>query len=188
MSSVAPHDDVQAPVNGVPVLRPRLADRIARLQSPEHGGTAPAPPPQPPAWTGELRPDEESAASADTVAGEQHAIEAASRLVSLIAEQRSLLERMQQVAATAPPAPVAPPPSLPPALSFAPPPAAPPVRPAPAEDERPPMIIERAQAEHRSGGIDRAQRPEPSRLPGFAVGFGIAMAVGVILYLARAGG
>jgi hypothetical protein len=50
------------------------------------------------------------------------------------------------------------------------------------------MIIERAQAEHLAGGVKRDHNHELSRLPGLAFGFGLALAIGAILYLYRLAG
>lgn len=214
MSSVAPNDEQQAHVNGTAVLRPRLADRIARLQMQSAVPTT-APPPD--AMAAPPSASQEPRHAPDAVASEQNAIEAASRLVTLIAEQRNLLERLHQVTTTAPPTrepereqepdpqPLADalasppfatlPPPIEPSLSiaqpslFLPQPAPmPPLQPPPVRADRPPMIIERAQAEYLAGGVARELRPELSRLPGLVIGFGIALAIGVVLYLSRMGG
>lgn len=152
--------------------------------------------------------DDSASVSLEAPADER-AVAAAAELVTLLAEQRTILDTMstsmsrlyagaaggddeRQADHTLPetiaadPQPIILPRPLP--LPLPPPPE--PVTTSPralVDDDRPPIIIERAHAEQQAGGTGFAEEyiERPSRLPAFASGFTLAMLIGATLYYLR---
>ncbi|MFM9943052.1 MAG: hypothetical protein ACKVP7_26585 [Hyphomicrobiaceae bacterium] len=132
--------------------------------------------------TGEPMPDT-ATGSDDSL--EARTVAAAAELVTLLSEQRTLLDAMTRLR------------TQPPDVQRDTLPDAAPLQllssPSTTADvtgddhEKPPIVIERAHADQRAGGtgFDTPYVERPSRLPGFAGGFALAMLTGAILYLWR---
>jgi hypothetical protein len=211
MSRIRPAGDV---IPFAPAAAPsdpsrlRLAERIALLRQPD---AAPAAEPalNDAAADDDLRAETreslpspghiEPEPTSQDAASEARAVAVATELVTLIEEQRSLLEALARVTAEPVPAVAMPlplptePPPLPLTMVLPPPPAiaieahdtA-----ASHEPERPPIIIERAQADRLASDhpLGVAAFDPPSRLPGLLSGLGLALVAGALLYAWRISG
>ncbi len=165
------------------VMPPAVADRVAD-----------GPPPLPDILeTDVVAPaamcvvDDSAAPPDDT---ETRTVAAAAELVTLLAEQRTLLDAMTRLRTEPPELPAELPPIAVPVdrLPLSPPIATSGLASA-GDHERPPNIITRAHADQRAGGTGFAEPYEerPSRLPGFAGGLALALATGALLYAWRLG-